>query len=487
MKIQCPRCKAAHRVDPARIPDGGIHARCTPCGARFFIRKKTPQPPPRPVATPPPPLTACANCEQKIGKLEPRHKFRSHIVCHECHQRLQQVERPRPAAPEPVQRSSGDNARGSSLDTFRTGLPRPAAKSQDASPSRNGGRPLGFRDQFLSFFSHDMAIDLGTANTLVYLRRRGIVLNESSVVAFRMINGHGREVVAVGLDAKRMMGKTPSNVKAIRPMRDGVIADFEVAGEMLNAFIRKVRRRTPFFKPRMIIAVPSGITQVERRAVKESAEQAGARAVFLISEPMAAAIGAGLPITEATCNMVVDIGGGTTEVAVISLGGIVASRSIRIAGDEMDAAILRYIKRKYNFIIGERTAEMVKIRIGNACPDETNPERIEVKGWEVMSGRPRIFWLNAVEVREAIEEQLQAIVEAMKMVLDRTPQELTATVIDNGIVITGGVGLLKNLDQFLAETTGLPVRVADDPLSTIVMGSGKTLDSAALFRQVVDV
>ncbi|MFW5636752.1 MAG: rod shape-determining protein, partial [Thermodesulfobacteriota bacterium] len=298
---------------------------------------------------------------------------------------------------------------------------------------------------------------------------------------------NGKRILAVGRDAKRMMGRTPDNVKAIRPMRDGVIADFEVAGAMLREFIQKVRKkRGYFFRPRMIIAVPSGITQVEKRAVKESAEKAGAREVFLIEEPMAAAIGADLPVTEPTCNMVVDIGGGTTEVAVISLSGIVSSKSVKVAGDEMDDAIIRYIKKKYNFIIGERTAEIIKIRIGNARPDERHPEKIEVKGWEVVTGRPRIFTVTALEIREAIADQLQAILEAIKLVLDKTPQELTAGVIDTGIVLTGGVALLKNLDVYLAEQSGLPVKVADDPLATIVIGSGKTFEDAHLFRQVLN-
>jgi rod shape-determining protein MreB len=331
----------------------------------------------------------------------------------------------------------------------------------------------------------DLAIDLGTANTLIYMKRRGIVLNESSVVVVRTDATNGKRVLAVGADAKNMVGKTPINVAAIRPMRDGVIADFEAAGAMLGRFIRKVRRGIRLMKPRMVIAVPSGITPVERRAVRESALQAGAKEVFLIEEPMAAAIGANLPVTEPACNMVVDIGGGTTEVAVISLGGIVASRSIKIAGDEMDEAIIRYVKKAYNFIIGERTAEEIKIAIGNADPDSDHPESMEVKGWEVFSGRPKIFSLDAMEVRDAISDQLAAVLETIRLVLDKTPQELAAGVIDHGVVLTGGVALLKNLDAFLERESGLPMKVADDPLSTIVMGSGMALCNPRLFSQVV--
>ncbi|MGE0085137.1 MAG: rod shape-determining protein [Desulfococcaceae bacterium] len=341
-------------------------------------------------------------------------------------------------------------------------------------------------NRFLSMFSNDLAIDLGTANTLVYKKRKGIVLNESSVVALRTDRINGHRVLAVGMEARRMMGKTPANVVTIRPMRDGVIADFEATSVMLRQFIQKVRSRMNIFRPRMIIAVPSGISSVEKRAVRESAEQCGARQVFLVEEPLAAAVGADMPISEPTCNMVVDIGGGTTDVAVISLGGIVSGVSIKVAGDKMDEAIMRYVKKHYNFLIGERTAEEIKVSIGNACPDREHPETMEVKGWEIVSGRPMILTLNAMEVRNAISEQLAAITDAIKMVLDRTPQELAANALDNGIVLTGGVALMKNLDMYMEKEIGLPIKVADDPLTTIVMGSGKILDNRRLFKKILD-
>ncbi len=342
-----------------------------------------------------------------------------------------------------------------------------------------------FLDTILGMFSNDLAIDLGTANTLVYVKGKGIVLSEPSVVAVRTDNRMKNRVLAVGLEAKNMLGKTPGNIVAIRPMRDGVIADFEVTEAMIRHFIHKVHNRRTFVRPRIIVAVPSGITQVEKRAVRESAESAGAREVFLIEEPMAAAIGAGLPITEPTCNMVVDIGGGTTEVAVISLAGIVYSRSIRVAGDKMDGAIIQHIKRKYNLLIGERTAELIKTSIGNAYPDPQNLETIEVKGRDLVSGIPKILTIDTEEVRSAISEQIDAIVETVKIALEQTPPELSADIVDRGIVLTGGGGQLKNLDKLLREETGLPVTVTDEPLSTVALGSGKVLDSIEILRQVV--
>ena len=342
-----------------------------------------------------------------------------------------------------------------------------------------------FIDAFLGVFSNDLAIDLGTANTLVYVKGKGIVLSEPSVVAVRTDNRYKNRILAVGLDAKNMLGRTPGNIVAIRPMRDGVIADFEVTEAMIRHFIHKVHNRRTFVRPRIIIAVPSGITQVEKRAVKESAESAGAREVFLIEEPMAAAIGAGLPITEPTCNMVVDIGGGTTEVAVISLAGIVYCRSIRVAGDKMDAAIIQYIKRKYNLLIGERTAENIKTGIGNAYPDPNEPETMEIKGRDLVSGIPKILSINTEEIRFAISEQVDAIVETVKIALEQTPPELSADIVDRGIVLTGGGGQLKNLDKLLREETGLPITVADDPLSTVALGSGMTLDNIEILKQVV--
>jgi len=342
-----------------------------------------------------------------------------------------------------------------------------------------------FFDSVLGIFSNDLAIDLGTANTLVYVKGKGIVLSEPSVVAVRTDSRTRNRVLAVGTEAKNMLGKTPGNIVAIRPMREGVIADFEVTEAMLRHFIRKVHNRRTFVRPRIIIAVPSGITQVERRAVRESAESAGAREVFLIEEPMAAAIGAGLPITEPLCNLIVDIGGGTTEVAVISLAGIVFSRSIRVAGDKMDVAIIQYIKRKYNLLIGEMTSEAIKNTIGNAYPDSKNLERIEVKGRDLISGIPKILEIDSEEIRVAISEQIDAIVEAVKIALEQTPPELAADIVDRGIVLTGGGALLKNFDKLLREESGLPITVTEDPLSTVALGSGKALDSLEILKKVI--
>ncbi len=336
----------------------------------------------------------------------------------------------------------------------------------------------------LGRFSNDLAIDLGTANTLVYVKGKGIVLSEPSVVAVRTDNRSKNRILAVGAEAKRMLGRTPGNIVAIRPIKDGVIADFEVTEAMLRHFIRIVHHRRSLIRPRIIICVPSGITQVEKRAVKESAESAGAREVFLIEEPMAAAIGAGLPITDPTCNMVVDIGGGTTEVAVISLAGIVYSRSIRVGGDKMDEAIVQYIKRKYNLLIGERTSELIKTTIGNAYPNPENIETIEVKGRDLVSGIPKILAIDSEEIRVSIAEQIESIVETVKTALEQTPPELAADIVDNGIVMTGGGALLKNLDKLLREETSLPIKVTDDPLSTVVLGSGKVLEEIRLLREV---
>lgn len=346
-----------------------------------------------------------------------------------------------------------------------------------------GGQTLFF-DSLFGFFSTDLAIDLGTANTLVYVKGKGIVLSEPSVVAVRT-DGRGKSrVLAVGQEAKNMLGRTPGNIVAIRPMHDGVIADFDVTEAMLRHFIQKVHGRRTFIRPRIVVAVPTGITPVEKRAVREAAESAGAREVFLIDEPMAAAIGAGMPITEPGCNMVVDIGGGTTEVAVISLSGIVFSRSVRVAGDKMDEAIIQYVKRKYNLLIGERTAEIIKITIGNAFPETENYETIEVKGRDLVSGIPKILAIDSEEIRVAISEQIDAIVETAKIALEQTPPELAADIVDRGIVLTGGGALLKNLDKLLREETGLPITIAEDPLSTIAIGSGMTLNNIEFLKQV---
>ncbi|MFA4875089.1 MAG: rod shape-determining protein [bacterium] len=338
-------------------------------------------------------------------------------------------------------------------------------------------------DPILGFFSNDLAIDLGTANTLVYVKGKGIVAAEPSVVAIQRDQRGIKRVLAVGKEAKEMLGRTAGTIEAIRPMKDGVIADFEVTEAMLRYFIRKAHNRKMLIRPRIIVCIPFGVTEVEKRAVRESAESAGAREVYLIEEPMAAAIGAGLPITEPSGNMVVDIGGGTTEVAVISLAGIVFSKSIRIAGDKMDEAIIHYIKRKYNMLIGERTAEAVKIAIGTAYPDG-EIRSMEIKGRDLVAGVPKTLEIHSEEVREAIVEPVNAIVEAVKITLERTPPELSADIVDRGIVLTGGGALLRNLDILLREETGLPVIVADDPLSCVVLGSGKALERLDVFRGI---
>ena len=341
-----------------------------------------------------------------------------------------------------------------------------------------------FLNKILGLFSNDLAIDLGTANTLVYVRGKGIVLTEPSVVAVRKDERGANKVVAVGKDAKMMLGKTPGNITAIRPMKDGVIADFEVAAAMLRYFIRKVHNRRTLIRPRVIICIPSGVTQVEKRAVRESAKSAGAHEVYLIEEPMAAAIGAGLPITEPVCNMVVDIGGGTTEVAIISLAGIVYCRSVPVGGDKMDLAILQHIKRKYGLLIGERTSELIKTTIGNAYSvGET--ETMMIKGRDLIAGIPKTVEVNSDEIRESIQEQIDAILETIKVVLEQTPPELAGDIVDRGIVLTGGGALLKNLDHFLRLQTGLPIMLTEDPLSTVVLGSGKALDEIAILKDVL--
>jgi rod shape-determining protein MreB len=341
-----------------------------------------------------------------------------------------------------------------------------------------------FLDPILGWFSNDLAIDLGTANTLVYVKGKGIVLSEPSVVAVRKNDRDRSRVLAVGREAKMMLGRTPGNIVAIRPMKDGVIADFEITESMLRHFIRKVHNRRSLIRPRIIICVPSGITPVEKRAVRESAESAGAREVYLIEEPMAAAIGAGLPITEPICNMVVDIGGGTSEVAVISLAGIVYAKSVRVGGDKMDEAILQYVKRTYNLLIGERTAEIIKTTIGNAYPGPET-EAMDVKGRDLVTGIPKIININSDEVRQAIQEQIDSIVAAVKTALEQTPPELAADIVDRGIYLTGGGALLKNLDILLNQETGLPIKIADDPLSTVVLGSGRALDNLNILKEVM--
>jgi rod shape-determining protein MreB and related proteins len=331
------------------------------------------------------------------------------------------------------------------------------------------------------FFSNDMAVDLGTANTLVYVKGEGIVLNEPSIVAIHQADN---TVLAVGKEAKAMLGRTPGNIVAIRPLKDGVIADFDVTEKMLGYFIRRVHKRRALVRPRIVIGVPSGITQVEKRAVRDSAMQAGAREVYLIEEPMAAAIGAGMPITEPGGNMIVDIGGGTTEVAVISLSGIVYSRSVRIAGDEMDEAIVQYIRKNYNLLVGERRAEEIKIKLGSAYPIEGERRTVDVKGRDLIDGIPKTIVIGDDEIREALREPIMTIVEAVRTALERTPPELAADIVDKGIVVTGGGALLKGLDLLLRQETNLPITIADDPLSCVALGTGKVLDELDLLKKV---
>jgi rod shape-determining protein MreB len=340
-----------------------------------------------------------------------------------------------------------------------------------------------FLNHIMGWFSNDLAIDLGTANTLVYVKGKGIILSEPSVVAVRKNGWDRRRVLAVGREAKMMLGRTPGNIVAIRPMNDGVIADFEITESMLRHFIQKVHNRRSLIRPRIIICVPSGITPVEKRAVRESAESAGAREVYLIEEPMAAAIGAGLPITEPICNMVVDIGGGTSEVAVISLAGIVYCRSVRVGGDKMDEAILQFVKRTYNLLIGERTGEIIKTTIGNAYPGEI--ESMDVKGRDQFAGIPKIININSDEVRMAIQEQIDSIVAAVKTALEQTPPELAADIVDRGIYLTGGGALLKGLDKLLKQETGLPIRIANDPLASVALGAGLALDNLDILKEVM--
>jgi rod shape-determining protein MreB len=344
---------------------------------------------------------------------------------------------------------------------------------------------MGILDKLSDYFSNDIAIDLGTANTLVYAHGRGIILDEPSVVAVqRNARGGQNRVMAVGKEAKEMLGRTPGSIHAIRPIKDGVIADFEVTQSMLRYFINKsTGQKKSFIRPRIIICVPYGITQVEKRAVKESAHSAGAREVYLIEEPMAAAIGAGLPITEPTGSMVVDMGGGTTGVAVIALSGIVYCKSIKVAGDKFDEAIVNYVRRQFNLLIGERTAEMIKIQIGNAYPFEEE-RTMEIKGRDLVAGAPKTIEITSSQVNDALMDPLSEVVDAVRTALEKTPPELASDIVDNGIVLTGGGALLSNLDVLLRERTGLPVTIAEDPLSCVVLGSGKMLEDINLLKQL---
>lgn len=338
-------------------------------------------------------------------------------------------------------------------------------------------------DFILGKFSNDLAIDLGTANTLVYVKGKGIVLNEPSVVAVHKDLRGMKKVLAVGAEAKKMLGRTPGNIVAIRPMRDGVIADFDITEAMLRHFILSVHNRRALVRPRIIVSIPSDITQVERRAVRETVESAGAREIYLIEEPMAAAIGAGLPITEPISSMVVDIGGGTTEVAVISLAGIVYSKSVRVAGDKMDEEIVQYLKRKYSLLIGERSGELIKTTLGCAYPD-SDIKTMDVKGRDLISGIPKIIEINSEEVREAITEPVSLIVDAIKDALENAPPELAGDIVDRGIVLTGGGSLLRNIDVLIRQETGLPISIADDPLSTVARGAGMALDQLDVLKEV---
>jgi len=339
-----------------------------------------------------------------------------------------------------------------------------------------------FFHNILGMFSNDLAIDLGTANTLVYVRGRGIVCDEPSVVVIRKDN---RKTIAVGIEAKKMLGKTPANIMAIRPMKDGVIADFDATGEMLKYFIKKVHNRRSFISPRVIIGVPSGITQVEQRAVKDAAEASGAREVYLIEEPMAAAIGVGLPVGEPTGNMIVDIGGGTTDVAVISLDGVVYSKAVRVGGDKMDEAIMAYIKRRYNLMIGETTTEQIKINIGSAFRSGGTDRRVmDIKGRDLISGIPKTITINEDEIREALSEPTNIIIETIKAALENTPPELASDIVDRGIVLAGGGALLRGLDLLIKQETNLPVIVAENALTAVVQGVGKMLDELEMLKRI---
>jgi len=342
---------------------------------------------------------------------------------------------------------------------------------------------MSFFKKLKGFLSTDIAIDLGTANTLVYVKGMGIVVNEPSVVAILKDSRGQRKVIEVGKAAKDMLGRTPGNIQAIRPLKDGVIADFEVTQVMIRQLIKKAQQKKTVFRPRIIICIPYGITEVEKRAVKEAALSASAREVHLIEEPMAAAIGAGLPITESSGNMVVDIGGGTTDVAVISLGGIVFSRSARVGGDKMNESILNYIRRKYNLAIGERTAEIIKLKVGNAYPPNKE-STMEVKGRDLLAGVPKTIEVGSDEIREALSETVNSIVEAVKITLERTPPELASDIVDKGIVMTGGGALLRNLDILLREETGLPVFLSEDPLAAVALGAGIALENLDLLKGV---
>lgn len=475
VKIQCPKCGTGYRVTESKIDERGSYARCPKCCARFLLKKNSEAKTDRMPEEQQTWERICDHCKCKIGSLETVYIRDTRVICRECDEKLRKTYsmhyipalNPVPELPA----------------TFKINPEKETVAPAPAAP-RVHTPSSGLIASLFSVFSKDMAIDLGTANTLIYMKHKGIVLNEPSVVAIQDMGGMRKRILAVGADAKKMIGKVPPNITAVRPMRNGVIADFEVTGVMLRYFIAKVRTGLKLFRPRIIVAVPSGISPVEKRAVRETAHQAGAKEVFLVEEPMAAAIGADIPVADPVSNMVIDIGGGTTDIAVISLAGIVSGKSLRIAGDKMDLSIKRYIRKKYSFIIGERTAEEIKMTIGNAEPDLLYPQTMEVKGWDLISEKPRIITVNALEIREAISEQIQSIAEAVRMVLDRTSQELTADIVERGIILTGGVALLKNLNKYFEKEIGFPIKVPENPLITVATGSGKLLDDPDLLRRV---
>ena len=479
MDVRCPKCRTGYRVKESKIHEKGTYARCPKCRTRFLV-KKNPEKKVYPTQKPDEQQTwekICDHCKRRIGTPETAYLRDSRVICRECDENLRKA--------YTMQCDMALSLTPTLPATLKTSPEKESKKESKTAAATYVRVPPSARIASLfSVFSKDMAIDLGTANTLIYMKHRGIVLNEPSVVAIQDISGMRKQILAVGIDAKKMIGKVPPNITAVRPMRDGVIADFEVTGVMLRYFIAKVRTGLKLFRPRIIVAVPSGISPVEKRAVRETAHQAGAREVFLVEEPMAAAIGADISVADPVCSMVVDIGGGTTDIAVISLAGIVSGRSLRIAGDKMDLSIKRYIRKKYSFKIGERTAEEIKMTIGDAEPDPLCPKTMEVKGWDLIKEKPRIITVNALEIREAISEQIQSIADAVRMVLDRTSQELTADIVERGIILTGGVALLKNLDKFFQREIGLSIRVPENPLTTVAAGSGRLLDDPDLLRRV---
>lgn len=473
--VECAFCGTQFKLEETRIPDAGIYARCIRCGNRFFIAKEgeTKENAPGEGDS----LKRCRKCGTGLIPGKNTDSQGDFGFCEKC---IHLIE----TGPVSEKAKSGWFTKPS-LEEEKKEKKQKTSKTRLLKKSITLIPNLIF-SPVLGIFSHDLAVDLGTANTLIYEKGKGIVLNEPSVVAIRKDLPPGKNVVAVGMDAKKMIGRTPGYIETIRPLRDGVIHDFLVAGRMLSHFIGKVITEKTLLRPRprIIIAIPSGTTSVEQKAVKEAAELAGAREAYLIEESMAAAIGSDLPFTEPRCSMVVDIGGGTTEVAVISLAGIVHSRSLRIAGDKMDNAIIQHIRRKFNILIGESTAELVKIRIGDACPDPGHPDIMEIRGRDLKTGIPKIITIDSYEIWHSISELINEIAETVTQVLEQIPPELSADAVETGIVLTGGVALLKNLDSLLHKQTGLPIHIAEEPLLTVALGSGKTLESMSILKQV---